>query len=345
MPEDGILRISGKAFNLVSQSMLPAGKRAWSRRQRPTEPSDPGIPQVARWIISGPQGNSRENVTQGAGLLSVDWAEGMDTLYDALLLPGPKVSLIDLITLSQSTYVETVALESTTEGGDSATGNTGTGTVAWADASNVLVDDTAAATATGPGTTNELRVLLGANANRIPSGGTVAGFTLRLRKRATAASAWTVIDSETLAAPASSISFTGIDTTYKMFRVTAYLIQDGSAGRPLLRLNNDSGTNYDWQRVSASDTTVSASRVTGDTSIDIGGDSNANQVMTHTITIAKQLAGSPAMVVGDRYNDAGIWLRHHGARWNNTADLISRIDLIASAGNFAAGTVVVLEAA
>jgi len=162
------------------------------------------------------------------------------------------------------------------------------------------------------------------------------------------AAAWEVIDSTTLASAAASVSFTSIPTTYKMFRVTAYLIKDGSDGLVQLQINGDSGANYDRQYLRGDSTTVDGARTTGQTSINGNRNGESGLATTLEIVIAKQVAGSPAMVLWDqvmldnagtpamnKFNIAGIW--------NNTADLISRIDLVASAGNFAAGTVVVLE--
>ena len=348
MPEDVEVTIGGKKFPLAAQSMLPAGKRAWERRQRPSQPSDPGIPQLARWLISGPQGNSREDVTQGAGVLSVDWAEGMDTLYDALLLPGPKVTDIDLI--SQSEYVETTELAVTESDGTSASSDNAVGTIAWANPSNVLTDDTAVTTATGSGQTEYLKVLLGA-ATRLPVGATLQGFKMVFRRYATAGAAWTVIDSETLAAPASSISFTGIDTTYKMFRVTLYSIKDGTAGALQLRLNNDSGNNYIYQDLTGDSTTVNGARATAQAQfvLTTGETMDDATAGTFEIVIGKQLAGQRAMLLskGAYYHTTTPALNYEAVsgRWSNTADLISRIDLIASAGNFDTGTVAVLEGA
>lgn len=159
-------------------------------------------------------------------------------------------------------------------------------------------------------------------------------------------SAWTVIDSETLAAPASSVSFTGISDTYRMFRVTAYIVKDGSAGSAYLRFNNDSGANYDHQRLTGNGTSVAAARVTGDTEIDATVTVGANQLATLDFTIAKQVTGSAAMVVGAAtFADTtpALDIDRRAGRWNNTTDLISRIDLISGSGNFAAGTTVVLE--
>lgn len=159
-------------------------------------------------------------------------------------------------------------------------------------------------------------------------------------------SAWTVIDSETLAAPASSVSFTGISDTYRMFRMTAYIVKDGTSGVAYVRVNNDSGGNYDRQTIGASSTTVSAARSTGDTEwratvASITGNTHA----TTSIVVAKQLAASPAMYLAETTYapSGGVQPGRLAGRWNNTDALINRIDLISGSGNFAAGTTVVLE--
>lgn len=157
---------------------------------------------------------------------------------------------------------------------------------------------------------------------------------------------WPVIGSITLGSAASSVSFTGIDTTYRMFRVTAYIVKDGTQGTVRLRFNNDSGSNYDRQNLRGSSTTVSAARTSGDTHIDTNTIA-ANEAGTVCFVIAKQLATTAAMVVADvtlPTTGPALTTERLAGRWNNTADLISRIDLLPNNGNFAAGTTVVLEA-
>jgi len=92
--------LNGETYQLVSDSQLPAGKRAWSRQKRKSQPSDPGVQKVASWRINGPHGLSRED--PAGGLLAVDYTENMDTLYESLLLPGPKRNPIDLLTIAQA---------------------------------------------------------------------------------------------------------------------------------------------------------------------------------------------------------------------------------------------------
>ena len=161
------------------------------------------------------------------------------------------------------------------------------------------------------------------------------------------AGAWAVIGSATLGSAAASISFTGIDTSYRMFRITAYIVKDGTGGDVGLRFNNDSGSNYAYQRLSGSSTSVAAARVTGQTLIDCDfGALQANENGTYVFTIAKQVTGSAAMAVGGSvaYASGPVLVEAQVAGiWSNAADLISRIDVVSGNANFAAGTVAVLE--
>ena len=218
------------------------------------------------------------------------------------------------------------------------------GTLAWSDPDKAEVEDNDPATATGPGTTEYL--LASGYGFNLPSTASPLTATPKPRRKGGGLpTAWTVIGSQTLESAAASVSFTGISTTYRMFRVTAYIVKDGNAGGVNVRLNNDDGGNYDRQRMIGGSTTVSANRATGQTSF--SDDSTAaNTATTQTIQVAKQLAAAPAMLLRESTYLLGgdVAVQRAADVWDNTADLISRIDLIASAGNFAAGTVVVLEA-
>ena len=176
------------------------------------------------------------------------------------------------------------------------------------------------------------------------------GVTFRSMSAASPLAAWKKIASQSLGVAASSISFTGIASTYKMFRVTAYLIKDATPNTVNVRFNNDSGSNYTWQNLSGSNTSVSGSRNT-QTHVGIlsGGAVEPGEAATVEFVVGKQLAGSPAMVISKAavmaYTGGTPVIRIDdvAAIWNNTADLISRIDLISSSGNFDTGTVCVLE--
>lgn len=160
--------------------------------------------------------------------------------------------------------------------------------------------------------------------------------------------AFGLIDRQVLGAPAASISFAGLDTANKMFRSTFYIVNDANNKALWLRLNNDGGANYDMQSLRGNGAAVSASRPVGQTKVilDNGFNVLANEHATLEIIVAKQQAGDEAMLLAvSTQVDGGPVLvnLHTAAIWNNVLALISRQDVLASANNFAAGTVAILE--
>jgi hypothetical protein len=160
---------------------------------------------------------------------------------------------------------------------------------------------------------------------------------------------WDVIDSTTLGSAASSISFATGLSGYKLFRVTAYIVKDGTAGALQVRLNNDSGTNYAYQDLTGDSTTKDGARATGQTQFVLTTGETIDDATNGTfeIVIAKQTTGAAGILLskGTYIHTTTPALNYESIAgiWSNAADLISRIDLISSSGNFAANTTVVLE--
>jgi len=156
-------------------------------------------------------------------------------------------------------------------------------------------------------------------------------------------SAWDVIDVVELGSAAASITFSDL-SGYRLLRVTGYVLKDGTGANLLVRLNADTGANYDAQFLTGNSTSVVASRTTGGTSI-LGSQLAANTPATFEITIGKQLSGVPAMLLAPVVNSpvGDVSTRDWASRWNNTTDLITSLTLLNGSGNFAASTVCVLE--
>lgn len=176
------------------------------------------------------------------------------------------------------------------------------------------------------------------------SAGTI-GSSLTIGGGTMTDAAWTVIGVETLGSAAASISFASGLTGYTMFRVTAYIVKDGTNGEVLVRLNNDSTGVYENQRLLGNGATVSGARESSATSLRAQAAVTASANSTLNITIAKPLATVAAMAVWEQVliASSAITSVNLAGQWNNTSDLISRIDLLSATANFAAGTVVVLE--
>jgi len=157
--------------------------------------------------------------------------------------------------------------------------------------------------------------------------------------------AWTEIETQTLTTTAASVVFSTGLTGYKFFRLTGYWVSDASAGAVDIRLNNDSGANYAYQRIQAASTTVSGSRATGQTAQRLTpAFPDGSSFNSFSALIAKPAAGVKAQATAHvGFTQTSVAMELEGAEWNNTADLITRIDVIALSNNFAAGTSILLE--
>lgn len=136
-----------------------------------------------------------------------------------------------------------------------------------------------------------------------------------------------------------------------MFRVTVFAIKDATSAFITMRLNADSGANYAYQDILANSASVVGARTTGATSIALHVDAQVENSSSalFTIEIEKPLATTSA-----RTTSSGSYLDTTGAtinfealsgEWANTADLITTITILASAGDFAIGSRVLVEGA
>lgn len=162
-------------------------------------------------------------------------------------------------------------------------------------------------------------------------------------------SSWEHIAAQVLEASAPSFSFTDIDPAFRMFRMTLYLIKDGNTGQVELRLNNDSGNNYNQQYMNVSAASRTSARNAGLDSLKICNYDNmaANGVLMAEILIAKQITGQEARIQSHASyegSSADPMIDLVVSQWANTSDLINRIDIFESGANqFVAGSKIVLE--
>ena len=154
-----------------------------------------------------------------------------------------------------------------------------------------------------------------------------------------------VIGHSVLAGAAASVRF-DFPPVYRAVLIEAYIKKDASGGNVYIRCNNDSGVNYSYQYIHAQDVTVTGARQTGATQWNLSvvttlqGDSR----MSLSALVVKTTAAARGQMVGVfNYNDAAI-IRAElaGGEWNNTTDLLTRIDVSTPTGNFAANTSITL---
>ncbi len=148
---------------------------------------------------------------------------------------------------------------------------------------------------------------------------------------------WQLISDVLLASAATSYTFSNLDgNTDEEYMIVAQIINgyNGALGYSLT-INNDTGANYGTQYLSGINTTAAAARNTSASSISFGnGDALGDFNLTKTIIYAKSgyvrtlltkfTWGATTTIGGVQF-----W----GGSWNNTADNITRLDIIASQAN------------
>ena len=151
-----------------------------------------------------------------------------------------------------------------------------------------------------------------------------------------------LIAQATLSAAASSVAF-HFSPMYRLFICETYIVNDASDKDVSITLNGDTGANYDYQYITGSGTAKSAARVTGTAAwlTTTDNDLDATQDYQSTFIVAKSVAGEEAQLLHQvSYQIVGdlIMLELLAGQWSNTADLITRLDIVASSNNFAAGS-------
>ncbi len=162
---------------------------------------------------------------------------------------------------------------------------------------------------------------------------------------------WGKLSEQTLGSPVASVTFSGLDTSYTFFRLTLQNSQETAGGGTSLRLNNDSGANYEYQKIAINATTRTGARVTGADHIQLFHNfpaAVAGEGGHGSVVISKPVTGEEAQVVGNSgiQQSGNVMISSLlGAQWNNTADLVDRVDLVPTAGNFETDSRFLLEGA
>lgn len=147
-----------------------------------------------------------------------------------------------------------------------------------------------------------------------------------------------------LASAAASVSFASIPAQYVMFRLRCQVNKDATPGSIVMTLNNDTGGNYARERLIGDNATVSSGRVTAQTSFSTSFSMDASTPAVCTYVVAKPIAGAAGLILTSiALTSTNLTLFELAGHWGNTADLINRIDILASAGNFDTGSIFILE--
>jgi hypothetical protein len=163
--------------------------------------------------------------------------------------------------------------------------------------------------------------------------------------------AYTQLADSLLIASAASFDFQAISGNFNHLKVIIYGRSDTAAASTnlLLRFNNDSAANYDWENVQASDGGApAASESLGATAILVGeitgATATANYFAGCEITIPeykgvvgnKVAHGLAALKIANTTVNQQLFFR--GGGWRTTATAVTRVTILPAAGNFIAGS-------
>jgi len=154
--------------------------------------------------------------------------------------------------------------------------------------------------------------------------------TGKLTIKGTVQKSWQKIYETTLGSSATSVTISSLDgDTDVEYKLVTRLISGGASNGYTLRLNNDSGTNYGFQRLVGESTTVSANQYTARDAIYIDESlNNANDVSCSEFLIfAKSGYIRPVFrhLAGGITGTTVTTLRGQGAVWSNTANNLTSL--------------------
>ena len=155
---------------------------------------------------------------------------------------------------------------------------------------------------------------------------------------------YTPLANVTLAATSTSITFGSIPATYRDL-IIVFQGLSGGAGtfQTRLRLNGDTGANYNWQRMSGSGTSAFASTASNQTQLSLTflAEAQTTTQVQHHINIMDYSATDKHKTVISRAGNSSQGTEAVAGRWASTAAVTS-VQLFPSSATFGIGTVVAL---
>lgn len=159
--------------------------------------------------------------------------------------------------------------------------------------------------------------------------------------------AWVVLAKTKLSSQISDanlLDLQNIDPGFRHFRITMHVNSAGGAGADALalRLNNDSGANYNVQQFTVQSTTVAGAASSGVALVELNGAGIASgEDYFTTIEFSKANANMQARGIVRTVDTAGIFNSYF--EWTNVADLIDQITILIPDGDVDAGTEIIIE--
>lgn len=150
----------------------------------------------------------------------------------------------------------------------------------------------------------------------------------------------------------TSIAFSDIPQSYRHLMLIGSARSSVAAENDglLLQFNGDTGSNYDWQRMSANNATLSGAVGRGTTSIQVGAIEGASSraasfspvhiyiYLYSQGAVYEKYTLSQNTFFGDVSADADMFYQSRGGRWRSTAAITSITLLPLTGPNFVAGS-------
>lgn len=144
---------------------------------------------------------------------------------------------------------------------------------------------------------------------------------------------WTQLRAQQLATATVSISWTGLSSSNKSYRIYQYLLGTGGVSTPLLRINNDIASNYTHRPLSSAGSgkygtlSITTSFYLRNMSVAPG------EAFIRDVIISKGASADDAMLLstgGTGDNAGSAFSGIEGGNWSSGGSDINRIDLIIS---------------
>ena len=155
---------------------------------------------------------------------------------------------------------------------------------------------------------------------------------------------WETISNEILASDTATHTISGISTDYTSFMLIIQSATTHSAEIELrMEVNNDTGTNYSYQYLSATAGTIGANRATGQSlfRIGIGFTNDADDFDYFTILISNKDDVRKTLVSTGSRNQGGAGVSFVSGIWNDVSK-ITEMDIFAGSGSLRAKSQIIL---
>jgi hypothetical protein len=154
------------------------------------------------------------------------------------------------------------------------------------------------------------------------------------------ANCWTRVKSQTLSADAPSVTFSGLSGNTAVCYYLSMSISTTNTGYPALVFNSDGGSNYGYQYLRGTSTTVAGARA-AEVSIRCPSTITANNFgQANAVIYAKSGYLRPMIVsaIRDVTGTTVGFVEYWNSVWSNTADELTTMTFTQSVGSFKAGS-------